>query len=389
MVDIREQLGVDRVLDPPGSLPQTAQRLDPTGPVRAHEVEVEVERLCLDSTSHRNLRDRARGDADPIAARIREIVESRGKMHNPETDSGGILLGTVAAVGERFSSPPPIGTEIATLGSLTLTPLRLDAVTGLDPDSPQVEVTGTAYVFDRASWAPIPDDLPLATALEVYDVCAAASQLRDLVPADGSVCVLGAGHAGKLALAAARDRIGSGTLIAADVDSRAVERVTELGLCDVGVTADLRDPLARGRGDAGRRGAPGRPHGRRRQRDRLRADRDPPDRRGGHGAVLLDGDELLRRGARRRRDRSETFGCWSAAASRPTAAPTHSILSAARGRCARRSASRPRSPCERRARALDAPPGTGCRCAGGTSTGSATSTTPSSSPTSRRGGTRS
>ncbi len=243
MVDIREQLGVDRVVDPPGSLPQTAQRLDPTGPVRAHEVEVEVERLCLDSTSHRNLRDRARGDADPIAARIREIVESRGKMHNPETDSGGILLGTVAAVGERFSSPPPIGTEIATLGSLTLTPLRLDAVTGLDPDSPQVEVTGTAYVFDRASWAPIPDDLPLATALEVYDVCAAASQLRDLVPAEGSVCVLGAGHAGKLALAAARDRTGSGTLIAADVDSRAVERVTELGLCDVGVTADLRDPL--------------------------------------------------------------------------------------------------------------------------------------------------
>ncbi len=48
-----------------------------------------------------------------------------------------------------------------TLGSLTLTPLRLEAITRLDPDSPQVEVEGTAYVFERASWAPVPDDLPL------------------------------------------------------------------------------------------------------------------------------------------------------------------------------------------------------------------------------------
>jgi L-erythro-3,5-diaminohexanoate dehydrogenase len=164
-------------------------------------------------------------------------------MHNPDTDSGGILLGTVTAVGERFSSPPPIGTRVATLGSLTLTPLRLDAITGVDSDSNQVEVAGTAYVFDRAGWAPIPDDLPLATALEVYDVCAAASQVRDLVPAAGTVCVLGAGHAGKLVLAATRDRLEAGTVVAVDVDPDAIELVDGLGLCDVGVTADLRDPL--------------------------------------------------------------------------------------------------------------------------------------------------
>ena len=40
-----------------------------------------------------------------MAARILEIVAERGKMHNPDTDSGGILLGTVADAGERFASP--------------------------------------------------------------------------------------------------------------------------------------------------------------------------------------------------------------------------------------------------------------------------------------------
>jgi L-erythro-3,5-diaminohexanoate dehydrogenase len=205
---------------------------------------VAVERLCLDSTSFRAIRERAGGDAGRMAARILEIVESRGKMHNPDTDSGGVLLGTVAAVGERFPSPPAVGARIVTLGSLTLTPLRLDAVTRLDPGSPQVEVAGTAYVFERAAWAHLPDDLPVSTAVDVYDVCAAASQTLALAPADGTVCVLGAGHAGKLALAAARDAMADGTLVAVDVDADSVDRVAELGLCDIGVATDLRDPLA-------------------------------------------------------------------------------------------------------------------------------------------------
>jgi L-erythro-3,5-diaminohexanoate dehydrogenase len=241
--DIGQQLGADRVLDAPGLLPQLAGRLDPSPPVRPFEFELAVERLCLDSTSFRNLRERAQGDADLMGELIIEIVESRGKMHNPETDSGGVLLGTVAAVGDRYQSPPVVGERIATLASLTLTPLRLEAVTGLDPDSPQVEVAGTAYVIDRAAWAPVPDDLPLASALEVYDVCAVASQTRALVPIGGTVCVLGAGHAGKLALAAARDATAE-IAVAVDIDADAIERVSALGLCDIGVTADLRDPLA-------------------------------------------------------------------------------------------------------------------------------------------------
>jgi L-erythro-3,5-diaminohexanoate dehydrogenase len=243
--DIREQLGADRVVAPAGALPQPAERLDASGPVRAREFEIAVERLCLDSTSHRNIRERCGGDPQRMAERVLEIVAARGKMHNPETDSGGVALGTVTAVGERYGAPPQEGQRIVTLASLTLTPLRLDAVTRLDPDDPQVEVAGTAYVCDRSAWGPVPDDLPLRTVLEVYDVYGAGSLTRALAPPAGStVCVLGAGHAGKLAMAAARESVEDGTVVAVDVDAAAVERVSSLGLCDIGVTADLRDPLA-------------------------------------------------------------------------------------------------------------------------------------------------
>jgi L-erythro-3,5-diaminohexanoate dehydrogenase len=90
----------------------------------------------------------------------------------------------------------------------------------------------------------VPEDLPLKTVLEVYDVYAAGSLTRELAPSSGTVLVLGAGHAGKLAMAAARDAMEGGTVAAADVDPAAVEGVRRLGLCDVGVVADLRDPLA-------------------------------------------------------------------------------------------------------------------------------------------------
>jgi L-erythro-3,5-diaminohexanoate dehydrogenase len=177
-----------------------------------------------------------------MAERILAIVAERGKMHNPVTDSGGILMGSVAEVGERYGSAPPVGERVATLGSLTLTPLRLDGITDLNPNSPQVGVRGTAYVFPRAAVAAIPGDLPEDVALDLFDVCAAASQVDELVRDGDTVYVLGAGHAGQLAMAAARD--AAGMVVALDVDAEALDRAADAGLCDLAVAADLRDPLA-------------------------------------------------------------------------------------------------------------------------------------------------
>jgi L-erythro-3,5-diaminohexanoate dehydrogenase len=243
--ELAARLGADRVVAPRGALPQPADRLDASGPMRPFEFEVAVERLCLDSTSLRNIRESSDADPERMAARILEIVAARGKMHNPETGSGGVLLGTVADVGERVDAPPRVGDRIVTLASLTLTALRLDAVTHVDPGSAQVDVSGTAYVADSAPWGPVPEDLPLQTVLELYDVYGAASHTRTLAPrSGGTVCVLGTGHAGRLACAAARDTMDGGTVIAVDVDPAAVERVKAAGLCDIAVATDLRDPIA-------------------------------------------------------------------------------------------------------------------------------------------------
>jgi L-erythro-3,5-diaminohexanoate dehydrogenase len=238
-----QRLGTGRVLSPEGSLPQPATALDASGPVRPYEFEIEVGSLCLDSTSFRSIRAAAGRDPEVMAQRILEIVTSRGKMHNPDTDSGGVALGVVRAIGDRFTNPPQVGDRIVTLASLTLTPLRLDSVVRVDPDSALVEVTGTAYVCDSAPWGLLPNDIDTAMAVEVYDVYGAAAHTARLSPPSGTVYVLGCGHAGKVAMAAAHRSMNGGTVVAVDVDPAAVQRVVDLGLCDIGVVTDLRSPV--------------------------------------------------------------------------------------------------------------------------------------------------
>ena len=180
-----------------------------------------------------------------MAARILEIVAGRGKMHNPETDSGGVLLGTVRAVGERFGSPPPVGSRIVTLASLTLTPLRLDAVTRLDPGSAQIDVTGTAYVNDRAPWGAGPRRPPARgrdrdlrrLRRRLAHPRPRAARGHRLRPRRRPRRQAGDGRGARRARrrAGGRRRRRRG---------RARARVRDAGLCDVAVRADLRDPLA-------------------------------------------------------------------------------------------------------------------------------------------------
>ncbi len=103
-------VGLHRVLEPPGVLPQAAWRLDADPAIAADEVRVRVERLNLDAASFRQLSEKHGGDGDAVRAEVLEIVRTRGKMHNPVTGSGGMLVGTV----EEAGPDSPLGLAPAT-----------------------------------------------------------------------------------------------------------------------------------------------------------------------------------------------------------------------------------------------------------------------------------
>src|SRR5260370_15113316 len=100
--------GLRRVVRPPGALPQQAEVLDPRMPLGPDELSIDVERLNIDAASFRQLSRECGGDPARIGARVREIVAARGKMRNPATGSGGMLIGRGAEVGPA----PPARSEL-------------------------------------------------------------------------------------------------------------------------------------------------------------------------------------------------------------------------------------------------------------------------------------
>src|SRR4051812_23930899 len=122
--------GLRRVVSPAGVLPQRADVLDPALPLGEDELSIDVEALNVDAASFRQLEGAADGDPARLGEEIARIVRTRGKLHNPVTGSGGMLLGRVREVGARHPAHGALapGDRIATLVSLTLTPLRLDRI---------------------------------------------------------------------------------------------------------------------------------------------------------------------------------------------------------------------------------------------------------------------
>ena len=247
--------GSHRSLEPEGSLPQPAWRIDNTPVIGDDELLIRVDTLNVDAASFTQLERAAEEEAarsggtipERMAEAILDIVARRGKLHNPVTGSGGMLLGTVEEVGKAHPAAASLrpGTRIATLVSLSLTPLKLERINGVNLDRDQVEVEGKAVLFASGIYAAITPDLPETLALAVLDVAGAPAQTAHLVRPGNRVLIIGAGgKSGLLCLHEARKRAGvTGKVYAMAHSPASAERAASLGLADAVFTADAGRPL--------------------------------------------------------------------------------------------------------------------------------------------------
>ena len=253
-----DPVGTHRVLAPSGALPQSAERLDTRREIWDDEVRVRVRRLNLDAASYRQLAEKhtvdGRVDGEAVRDEVLTIVGERGKMQNPVTGSGGMLVGVVEEVGPASPLGLEAGQPVATLVSLTLTPLVIeDGLQEWDGLGEQVPTDGYAILFGQSIAAVLPDDLPEALSLAVMDVCGAPALTARVVAGYVStssttggptVAVIGgAGKSGSLALAAAK-RAGARRTIGVVPHEQEATLLREAALADEVVVADARDPLA-------------------------------------------------------------------------------------------------------------------------------------------------
>ena len=238
---VSDPYGLSRVVGEPGVLPQRARKLDPSLPLRPSELLIDVESLNIDAASFKQIREASVGDPARIVETVQGIVRDRGKMQNPVTGSGGMLIGRVREVGPEHPAHGRLkpGDRLATLVSLSLTPLVIEEVRGLRADVDRLEVRGHAILFASGIYARLPDDLPDTLALAALDVCGAPALVARYARPGMRIAVLGAGKSGALCLAQARRSMsGKGQLLALDVSAKALESLAALGLSDRSLVVD-------------------------------------------------------------------------------------------------------------------------------------------------------
>jgi L-erythro-3,5-diaminohexanoate dehydrogenase len=242
-------LGTHRVLEPVGAMPQNAWRLDNTPVAGENEILCEVDVLNIDSASFTQIRLHCEDDAQRIGAHIEQTVRERGKQHNPVTGSGGMFVGRVLEVGEALRGKIDLraGERIASLVSLSLTPLHLESIAGVDVKTHRVFVRGRAILFESALWARVPDDLDEGVVLAALDVAGAPAQVRRLCSAGQSVVVIGAsGKSGLLACAQAKACVGEQGRVIGVVPhptTPAAQLLQRSGLANALIVADARNAL--------------------------------------------------------------------------------------------------------------------------------------------------
>ncbi len=241
-----DPLGLSRVLDSRPCLPQQADGIDASLPIAEDELLIRVESLNIDSASFHQIKECCESDLKKMEAHILNLVSTRGKHHNPVTGSGGMLIGVVERVGPKFpvnEKPIRVGDKIATLVSLSLTPLHIDKIKAITLGKDRVDIEGYAILFASGLFAKLPEDIPPTVALAVLDVAGAPAQTRTLVKENDLVVVIGgAGKSGLLCLYEAKRKKGV-TTIAVDYSPQAIERVKKTGWADQVIQADARNAI--------------------------------------------------------------------------------------------------------------------------------------------------
>jgi L-erythro-3,5-diaminohexanoate dehydrogenase len=240
--------GTHRVIDPLGVLPQPALKISNDMNIYENEILIDVQTLNVDSASFTQIRQEAGGDVSKIASIIRSIVHDYGKLKNPVTGSGGMLIGTVSQIGSALAGKTDlkVGDKIATLVSLSLTPLFIQEILAIRPDIDQVDIKGQAILFESGLYAKLPEDLPEKLSLSLLDVAGAPAQTAKLVkPGDTVLVIGGGGKSGMLCLYEAKKRAGvTGKVICLQNNEAAKERVLQASLADHYLSCDATDAVA-------------------------------------------------------------------------------------------------------------------------------------------------
>ena len=219
--------GTHRVINE-NVLPQPAIKVNNDMEIYDNEVLIDVSALNIDSASFTQIEEECHHDIEKIKSRILEIVEEKGKMQNPVTGSGGMLIGTIEKIGCDL---------------VNNIDLKIEEIIDIKPDIDRVEIKGKAILFESGIYAKLPTDMEENLALAALDVAGAPAQTQKLVKKNDSVLVLGAaGKSGMLCCYEAKKKAGKkGRVMGLVRSDKQAQFLIENKLVDVAIVGNAQN----------------------------------------------------------------------------------------------------------------------------------------------------
>ncbi len=164
--------GISRVLEPKGSIPVAAWKLDNSKKIRSGEIRISLEWIDLERDNMDQLASISEYDPDVTRARIMKIINERGKFHNPYTESSGVFSGVIEACGKNVdlgSRGLKIGDRVVGACPLAGLPTYLEDISELDFNYSQIRVKGHVICFESTNLYKIDEDVNVPHILRAIE----------------------------------------------------------------------------------------------------------------------------------------------------------------------------------------------------------------------------
>ena len=231
-----EAMGIGRSLEPVNSILQPAWKIDNDMRLRPGELLIDVKIININLTSFNEIGEETEFDEVLFRRRILDIIDQRGKLHNPITGTGGMLYGRVLKMDPQYENHYglQVGDEIISLTSLSVTPMRLDRILSVDFQNAHLTVEGPCILFSDSPLIKMPSDLPNKTVISALDEAGAPTKAYSLIQPGDKVLVIGAsGKSGALVAYAAHKKLqGSGSIVALVLQPSHRERLRDCSFFD-------------------------------------------------------------------------------------------------------------------------------------------------------------
>lgn len=159
-----KNFGLNRVIEPAGSLPVTAWKLDNDPELKKGEIRIRLSGIVLERENFFQLCSVCDNNDEKIRERIIKIVKERGKFHNPYTESSALFIGTIEETSPGFDlGKLKLGDDVICLTPMAGLPASIDEIGEIDVNYGRIRCTGYAICFETVQMVKIDEPYAMST----------------------------------------------------------------------------------------------------------------------------------------------------------------------------------------------------------------------------------